>query len=69
MAVDIAAVPNEIVERVVAKYVRLWSCERCSHEAYRITDAASGTGRSCPECESRMIVEIDPCPTPGQPSL
>ena len=69
MTVDVSSVPDEVVDRVVAKYVRLWSCEECGHVAYRITDSASGTGRSCPECRGRMIVEIDPCPTSHQPSL
>jgi DNA-directed RNA polymerase subunit RPC12/RpoP len=69
MTVDVASVPSEVVERVVAKYVRLWSCGTCGEERYRITDAASGTGRSCPECDNRMTVEIDPSTVPSQPSL
>lgn len=69
MTIDVAAVPDEVIERVVAKYVRRWSCDGCGHEAYRITDNTSGTGRPCPHCEERMIVEIDPSVAPDQPSL
>ncbi|MFB6281954.1 MAG: hypothetical protein ABEH40_08045 [Haloferacaceae archaeon] len=48
MTVDVAAVPDEVVRRVVARYVRLWSCDDCGREAYRITDEASGTAGPAP---------------------
>lgn len=69
MPVDIAAVPDELVERVVEEHVRRWSCDGCGYETYRITDPGSGTRRSCPECDGWIIAEFDPPLDSYQPSL